>query len=327
MDGKVASFLAKYQFILVVGAVLAGWLLWQIRDFVLFFFLSYILMAALLPLLTYLERFHIPKIVSILLLLLFVAGGVGYLILSVVPYIISQTKLLLLDAPTYISKMSSVLHLSVDAKTLQSFLSSRIDAIFSNAFALITDTFTIFFTVVTFLIITFYLLLDYEGIEKASLAFFPKTTRISVSKTLRDINTMLGRWVRGQLVLSLFVGLLSWLVYMLTRLPFAVPLAVFAGFMEIVPTIGPMIAFVPAVLLGLTISPLTGLFVAVGYVVVQMLEGNVLVPKIMQHSVGLHPLAVIVAVLLGARFFGILGTLLSVPLLAVLTVIYDRNFR
>lgn len=327
MSRRFLSLLATYQMVTIVILLLLGWILWQIRDLVLLLFLSYILAAALLPLTEFLENHHIPKIFGVLGLLLLVLGSIAFLLVTFAPLIVAQTQHLIIRSPDYVARFGSWTHVHVDTKAIQSFITSHLDRISSNVIGVITNTFAIFLTLSTFLISTFYLLMDHEKIQTAFLQLFSKQARRGLQQTITDINKTLGSWVWGQIILSVFVGILSGLVYFLVGLPFALPLAVFAAIMEIVPTIGPLIAFVPAVFLGLTISPLVGLFVAGGYVAVQVLEGNVLVPKIMQHSVGLHPLAVIIVIVIGAKFFGILGTLLSVPILAVFTVVYNRSIQ
>lgn len=105
-------------------------------------------------------------------------------------------------------------------------------------------------------------------------------------------------------------------------LPFALPLAVLAGLLEAIPTLGPTLAAVPAVIVALTVSPSLAVLVIITYIVIQTLENNVLVPKIMQRAVGLNPVIVILGVMVGANLMGVVGALLSIPFLSFILVLY-----
>jgi predicted PurR-regulated permease PerM len=104
---------------------------------------------------------------------------------------------------------------------------------------------------------------------------------------------------------------------------YALPLALLAGFLEIIPTIGPILSAVPAVIVALTVSPTMALVVIGIYLVIQLAENNLVVPKIMQHAVGLNPVVIIIAILVGAELLGITGALLSLPFVSFVTVIFN----
>ena len=131
--------------------------------------------------------------------------------------------------------------------------------------------------------------------------------------------------MRGQLLLMLAIGLATFLGLILLGIPYALPLAILAGLLEIIPTLGPILAAVPAVIIALTISPGMAIVVVGLYIVIQMLENNILVPKIMQRAVGLNPVIVIIGVVIGANLLGVAGALLSIPFIALLAVLY-RGF-
>jgi predicted PurR-regulated permease PerM len=107
-------------------------------------------------------------------------------------------------------------------------------------------------------------------------------------------------------------------------MPFALPLAVLAGLFEIVPTVGPIISAVPAIVVGLTISPNMAIIIIVSYIFIQMIENHLLVPRIMQRAVGLNPVIVIIGVIVGNTLLGIPGALLSVPFISLLFLIYKN---
>ena len=108
------------------------------------------------------------------------------------------------------------------------------------------------------------------------------------------------------------------------KVPFALPLAITAGFLELIPYIGPILGAVPAVLVAFTISPWAALFVAIWYFAIQQLESTFIVPTIMRKTIGLSPIITIIAILIGAKLRGILGIVLAVPIAAGLTVFYEE---
>jgi predicted PurR-regulated permease PerM len=138
------------------------------------------------------------------------------------------------------------------------------------------------------------------------------------------VENKLGAWFRGQIVLSFTIGFTTWIALTLLGIPFAPPLAILAGILEIVPTIGPIIAGIPAVIVALSISPILAVVIIAVYIVIQMFENNILVPKIMERAVGLNPIVIIVGVMIGTKFMGVLGALLSVPFIATLAILFKN---
>ena len=168
--------------------------------------------------------------------------------------------------------------------------------------------------------LTFYLLLERNNLENRISAFFiGKEAR--VRKSIIEIEEKLGAWLRGQLFLSLIIGILVFVGLLILNIPYALPLALLAGVMEVIPVIGPIISAIPATLLGLTISPLLGLGVAAMFFVIQQLENHLIVPQVMRKAVGLNPLVVILAIAVGGRLLGFAGALLAVPMAVVLQII------
>jgi predicted PurR-regulated permease PerM len=159
---------------------------------------------------------------------------------------------------------------------------------------------------------------------------FHKERHEMVFRTLGQIDEKLGAWLRGQLVLSATIGVVTFLALTILGVPYALPLAVLAGVLEVIPTLGPTLAAIPAVIVALTITPSLALIVIITYVIIQMLENNFLVPKIMQKAVGLNPVIVIIGVMVGANLMGVTGALLSIPFISFLVVLFSsiqKNFE
>jgi predicted PurR-regulated permease PerM len=155
------------------------------------------------------------------------------------------------------------------------------------------------------------------------LRFFPNHNAESRAEALvLAVEKQVGGWVRGELVLMLIIGVLTYVGLILLGIPYALPLAVLAGLLEAVPNLGPTIAAIPVILMGLTISPLIGLGGLLQSIVIQQLENNLIVPKVMQSATGTQPLVTILVLLVGFTLGGVAGAILSMPIfLTVQTVI------
>jgi predicted PurR-regulated permease PerM len=151
--------------------------------------------------------------------------------------------------------------------------------------------------------------------------------QVKAMRIVRKAEEKLGGWLRGQLALSLIIGLAAYILLSALNIPYALPLAVLAGIMEVVPVIGPIVSAIPAILIAYISAPFSAIWVALGYFVIQQLENHLVVPQVMKYSVGLNPLVVILAVAIGGRLLGISGALLAVPITVVVQIIIEEVLR
>jgi predicted PurR-regulated permease PerM len=183
--------------------------------------------------------------------------------------------------------------------------------------------------VLTLLFLVFFWLTERARLQRYALAFVPLDRREGLRDAWNEVESRLGLWVRGQLLLMAALGAATFAAYTLIGLPAALLLAVIAAVAEVIPMVGPLIGAIPALLMATTISPETALLTLAVYVVVQLVEGNVLVPLVMRNSVGLSPFLVLVSLLVGWTAGGPLGAIVAVPLVAgievVLTRLQDRD--
>lgn len=300
--------------IFVILFILALWIVYLIRDLLVILFFALILMSALSPVVKSFTRFKIPKSLSIAIIYVIIIAIVASLLVLIIPPFIEETRRLILTLPPYLNQILE--KAAIDESVLQSQLSG----ISRNAFEITLSVFDNFLTVIFFLVITFYLLLERENLENRSAALFVSREE-RVKKLIIQIEEKLGGWFRGQLFLSLAIGLLTYIGLLILGIPYALPLAVVAGILEVVPVIGPIISAIPSVLIALSISPILALGVAAMYFVIQQLENNLIVPQVMKRAVGLNPLVVILAIAIGSRLLGIAGALLAVPIAVVVQVI------
>lgn len=189
----------------------------------------------------------------------------------------------------------------------------------------VTGTFAGIFTFVTLLIMSFYMLLDRPHLHKKVAWFTNEDKHLKVAKEfVDDLEKQLGGWVRGQIILMIVVAIATYFGLMMLNIPFALPLAIFAGFFEILPNLGPFISAVPGVLLAyITYGlPMAGATIVL-YTMIQQLENNFLVPKIMSANAKVNPLVSMICVLIGFQLGGVVGGLLAIPIYIIIRATYS----
>jgi predicted PurR-regulated permease PerM len=170
-------------------------------------------------------------------------------------------------------------------------------------------------------VLTFYFLKDGDKICASIRKMIPPGSRHRIFPVARDIDGVLGGFIRGQLIIAAFVGVTSIIALLLIGVDYAILIGVIAGIANIVPYLGPIIGGSLAVLFALLISPFRALLVIVVFIGIQQIEGNILEPIIFGNQVGLHPVLVVLALLAGGSLGGILGLLIAVPTAAVIRVV------
>ncbi len=178
-------------------------------------------------------------------------------------------------------------------------------------------------SIVTLLVVVFFWLVEHARLQRYVLAFVPAEHRPSARDAWNRIETRLGLWVRGQLILMAAIGLATGIVYTLLGLPAALLLAIIAALCEAIPLVGPALGAIPALIVALTVSPGTALLVLVAYVALHLIESNVLVPIVMRNTVGLSPFLVLVSLLIGGAIAGIPGAFVAVPIAAALEIVLE----
>ena len=179
-------------------------------------------------------------------------------------------------------------------------------------------------TLATLLTIVFFWLVEHAQLQRYLLSFVPADGRAGARDAWNEIETRLGLWVRGQLTLMASMGVATGIAYTVLGVPGALLLGLIAALTEAIPIVGPLLGAIPAVLVATTVSPELALIVAGVYIVLQLIEGSVLVPLVMRNTVGISPLLVLLSVLVGAAVGGFIGALLAVPIAASAEIVLAR---
>ncbi|OGK22165.1 hypothetical protein A3C98_01180 [Candidatus Roizmanbacteria bacterium RIFCSPHIGHO2_02_FULL_37_15] len=291
--------------------------LWLVQDIIFSFFIAFIIMSALKPYVSFLERYRIPRFLAAFLVYLIFLTFFFSIIFLIVPPLLTESTLLFRVLPSILERFApnamSLLNLDSVFQYLPDIASQFFDivkGIFSNAVFFIS---TLFFA--------FYLLLEENVIRKIIARFFSeekaKTATVVIDKAEKRLNA----WFWGEITLMTVVGLLTYVGLNLIGIRYALALAVLAGLLEAVPNLGPTLSSVPAILLGFATSPVMGFAAIALYFIVQQLENNIIVPVVMKKAVGLNPIITLLALLIGGKMGGVLGILLAIPITVFLETV------
>jgi len=324
MRGKVISYILGNQVLAAILILAAAWLIIQIRDVLITLFISYILMAAIEPYVEYLKKSGVPKPIAVIVPYLAAIGILLLIIITLLPFFITQIGLLITTLPVYLTSDISLWGNLFNGFHISNIAATELENIGRNVFEVTSRVFGGVISTISVFAISFYLLLYRETVATGFASLFADKDKDRVRKILDQVEDKLGSWLRGQIVLSAFIGVLTWIILTILGVEFALPLAVLAGILEIVPTIGPIISAIPAIVVTLSISPLLAAIVAISYFFIQLIENNILVPRIMQRAVGLNPIVIILGIIIGGKLLGISGALLAIPFISLLVVVYKN---
>lgn len=298
-----------------VGAL---WLLFQIREIILVLFVAMILASSLNPYVRKLEeKLRFPRWTAILTIYLFALAFLGTLIGLIVPPLVEQTTTLINNLPELLARFRV---LGIDEKLITSQL-SQLTSLPGNLIKFIVGVFSNLVAIIGLVVITFYLLLERKNLSDYLTLFFGKEKGKEFEIIINEIEGRLGGWVRGQFFLMGSIGLLSFIAYSLIGIEFALPLAILAFLLEIIPNIGPTISAFPAILVGLTISPSHALAVGAACFLIQQIENSILVPRILKEITGVNPLISIISLAIGLKLAGVGGAMLAIPTYLIIETI------
>ena len=313
-------------FALGIGA--AVWFIIQILPIIILLFVSLILVSALHSPVDFLESKKIPRFLSILIVYFIMLGIVMGIFTIIIPPFVEQTRNLIDRVPFIFDQVNSRLAFyQIPTQDVIGQFAGELRIFGPNFFKITAGFFSSLLGVLTLLVFTFYLLLEWPKILGLVSGAFAGKQEERIKSILEDIEKGLGAWVRGELVLMFAVGVISYIGLLLLGVPYALSLAVLAGLLEIIAIIGPILAAIPAILAGLLVSPILALAVAALYFIIQQLENNLIVPNVMRKAVGVNPLVTIIALMVGAKLAGILGAVLAVPVVVFVRILITDLLR
>lgn len=312
--------------------------LYALKDVLIIFLFGLIIASAISPFTNWLDQKRIPRLWGVLLLFLVVIGLLALIASLVIPSLSADIDQLITTLPAIFEKVSvslesvqqgapTYLDFVNEIQNILSALSSYLQQSSQSVVGLVVGIFGGVVSFIAILVISFYLSVTKKGIDNFLESIVPEKYELYVKDLWKRSERKVGLWLQGQLLLALIVGLMVYVGLSLMGIKFALALGLLALVFEIVPVVGPVLAAIPAVILAFLQEPALGLWVILFYVVVQQLENHVLVPVVMGRTVGLNPVVVIIAILVGAHLAGIPGMLISVPVATVIVEVLDDMAR
>jgi len=343
--------------LIVLGIAVAAWMTVILRDKIILLLLAFFVAAVVDPGVRSLEKIGFPRGIAILLLYFIALFVLVFLLVSLIPIIADQLQQIAIDINDKVNdflanpqiqlplltyevnaRLTEIVSVTLENMSISKFtdalqiLGQNMSSFAQGSVLLITriagsvGNFVVRLAVV--LVLAFFIQIEKEHIRLWFRSFFSARYRAFIDIKTEAIHIKIGQWARGQMLLGLAIGTLVFVALTILDIPYAATLAVLAGFTEFIPYIGPFIAAVPAVLIALTEGGmLWALIVAGVYYVIQWCENNLLVPLIMKRAVGLSPIAIIFAMLMGLSFpsviHPILGLLIAVPVTTIVAIFLD----
>jgi predicted PurR-regulated permease PerM len=321
---------------LVVAAIALAWALYLVRQVLVLVYVSVLLAIGFSPFVRLIERqqllpigTRIPRWLAILIVYLAILCVLMGIALVVLPPFVAQARAFATHVPELFERGQRWLvehGILPEEKSLGEFVRG------APAGSDVVSTMILTFWglaggmlgVVSVVILTFYLLVDTESVFAATVRLFPKDRRPRVYAVSREIATKVSAWLTGQLMLAAIVGVTSAVWLGLLGIPYFYVLALIAAIGETIPIVGPMLAAVPGIAVALGQSWKLALAVGALYLAQQQLEANVLVPKLMERQLGLTPVTIMIALLVGGALLGIPGAILAIPTAAILQVVFGE---
>ena len=308
-------------------------------DIIVMFFLAWLLGFVLMPVAHIIEvRFHVSRIWAALVVYLSLFVAILGALLLIVPTLATQIAELGQVLPSYAERAPQFLaeiqsdlavrKIDIDitsiykSQEISSSLASIGSTSVQNALTLLAGAFSVLFSIILVLLLSFYIVIDGESIVASFLQFVPDEHSGEVDFFLELVKKSFGGFLRGTLIQAVVYGVGTGLVMMIAGLEFTLVASLFAGFIMVIPVFGPFLAIVPPVGIAIASAPIqTVLLVVGGLLVLQQITFNVIAPKVMSDALGLHPLLVFAALLIGGRIAGITGAIFGVPIAAVIWAI------
>lgn len=330
--------------LVVLILALATYMVFAMSNILMLFFISFFVASALDPLIDNLQKIHIPRAIGLLLVYLVIFILVTLFFANLLPLVAAQLFGLanainnfivgLSTSPVenlpfgvqlkpYLEQLYQAIDIKVVAVQLQDSLqlvSSQILNLGGNLWSVLLQVSNGLFNLILVLILVFFMTVDEQALENFSISLFPERYSLYISKRLEMVKTKIGQWIRGQILISLVAAFITFIGLSIAGVEFSLLISVITGICMIVPVFGRVVAAILALPIVLNQSPALALFLIIFYFAVSQVENNILVPLLMNKAVGLSPIIIIFALMVGFQFMGVLGLVLAIPVATIVSI-------
>jgi predicted PurR-regulated permease PerM len=313
------------------------WFVFLVRDILALVFFAIIITSAMDPIVDWLQKRKIPRSLTVILVYILFLVLVSSFFFFIIPPLANEIRGLGDNFPGLIERFSGYFKIVRDYATSHNIgeqinnfslsLTGQLNQLGSNIFSGTLSFIGGIFSFIIVLSIAFYMSVQEKGVKKFFASIAPDEHSEYVATLIDRIQFKMGRWLLGQLALMVIIFAIDYVGLLLIGAPYALVLAIMAGLFEIVPYAGPIVSAIVAASLSFLQSPLTGFLVLALFAVAQQLEGYVIAPLVMRRAVGLNPVVVILAILIGAKLGGVTGIIIAVPLATVIWEVLNDLVR
>ncbi len=303
---------------------------------------SAVIAYALNPLINKLEKKNINRLEGVLIVYISILGIFFILAFLVIPKSGRELKRLVNDLPKYFEQLSDLFDgiytryystlgdlppifqgietvVMDNIVNLENFISGALQGFVGGVIGMASKVVSIVLTP----ILTLYFLVDKDYFKEKAAKLIPFKYREDVLRVSNSIDISLSQFIKGRLIMSLYVGVATTIMLFLLGIDFALVIGFITGLFDIVPYIGPFMGFLPAVFFAFIAKPIKALWVSLIFVLIQWVENNILGPKVIGENMGMHPIVILLSIIIGGGIFGVFGMIISVPLVAIGKIIYS----
>lgn len=323
-------FISTNTIFKVILIALAFVFVYLIRDILAMLFAALIIASAISRPVNWLQKKKVPRLLGTFIAYLAVFVIFVSLLYVVLPPLAQELKILVDNLPQLIDKVQNsissfenIIPASDLSNNLQVFskISTEVGNAAGNIFTSTIAVFGGFFSFLVILVLSVYLTLQQAGLKHFVLSLLPSRNQVYAVGLIDRIENRIGAWVLGQIILALIIGVVAFVGLTVLGVKYALVLAIVAGALEVVPYVGPILTAIIVGIIAFWQSPILGLWSILLFWLIQQTENYLIVPQVMKKAVGLNPLIVILAILIGGKLSGFVGILLAVPIAAVIAEI------
>ncbi len=329
---ELELFVKKVAIVAALGIVLA--LLWLVRDILILVFIAAVLAAGIAPAVhrvRLVSRFwlhrNIRRGTAVMLVYFPFLAIVVTLLIVMVPRFVADWQMLSAQLPSLVEKnVLEPLDKYISVQPVRDAFHHGLTVQRSTMLLYARNAATVIASVVAVFFMVAYMLIDANRLRSLILLFYPPEVRAERRRMLNRMAARMSSWLSAQLILAAIMGVATFVWLLFLQLPYALPLAIFATFGEMVPVIGPILGTAPALAIAILHSRWQFWLMLIFAVVLQKFENFVIVPRLMSRKVSISPLAVFIAFMMGAALLGFVGALIAIPVAAIVQVVFDEAF-
>ncbi len=323
MDNEKILDISWRTILKISVAVLILYILFSVREILVWFIFALTISILFNPIINFLRKRKIPRSLAVIFVYVGTFGVLSLLIYLVVPLFISEIKAFLESFPEYFEKISPPLK-GIGFQAFESFegfmkaLGDTLEGMAKNIFNVLFIIFGGFFTTLFVIITAIFLSLEEKAVERALILLFPKKYEAKVMDVWTRCQRKVAGWFGARVLACIFVGVLSYIAFLVFSVKYPFTLALFAGVFNFIPYVGPFLSGVAIFLLVFPAEPFKGILVLIAFVLIQQIENTILSPILMRKFVGLPPALVLLSLVVGGHLWGLLGSILAIPLFGIL---------